>query len=95
MRTALPSFAQENESGVVNLDDHDGPGTHWVAYKKRGHQVDYFDSYGDLRPPRELITYLCSSPGTVIRYNVTQYQDADDWNCGHLALLFLAEEETI
>jgi hypothetical protein len=90
MRNRLPSSVRHNESGVVNLDDFTGPGTHWVAYKKRGLNVEYFDSFGNLRPPTELVSYLCSKPGTQIRYNTQRYQQPNDWNCGHLSLNFLA-----
>ena len=70
MRNALPSQPRPNESAIVNLDDKNGPGTHWVAYKKRGRFVNYFDSYGNLQPPRELISYLCTG-SNVIEYNTT------------------------
>jgi len=55
MRTdnALPiSDARRNESGIVNLDDARSTGTHWVAYAKRDNHVIYFDSFGNLRPPK-------------------------------------------
>ena len=32
-----------NESGIINLDNADGPDTHWVAYAKRADAV-YFSS---------------------------------------------------
>jgi len=49
MRNALPiSGACRNESGIVNLDDARGSGTHWVAYAKRDNRVIYFDSFGNL-----------------------------------------------
>jgi len=53
MCNALPiSGIHRNESGV-NLDNARGPGTHWVAYAKRDNHVIYFDSFGNLRPPKE------------------------------------------
>lgn len=91
MRDALPARVWTNENGVVNLDDNAGPGTHWVAYKKRGSDVEYFDSYGNLRPPKELVSYLCSSKGIKIRYNTTRFQQLGSWNCGHLCLRFLRQ----
>jgi len=50
----LISGARWNESGTVNLDDARGSGTHWVAYAKRDNHVIYFDSFGNLRPLKEL-----------------------------------------
>ena len=49
LRNALPtSDARRNESGIMNLDNATGPGTHWVAYAKRNNCVVYFDSFGKL-----------------------------------------------
>jgi hypothetical protein len=89
MRNRLPKQIKTNESGIVNLDDYKGPGTHWVAYKKKGNNVRYFDSYGNLPPPRELLRYLCGK-GRIIEYNDKTYQQANEWNCGHLCLEFLS-----
>ena len=36
-------------------------GTHWVCYFKRKNKVNYFDNFGNLRPPIELINYFYSS----------------------------------
>ncbi|OXU16651.1 hypothetical protein TSAR_013133 [Trichomalopsis sarcophagae] len=58
MRNALPlNGCQARESAVINLNDASGPGTHWVAYRKIGNEVTYFDSFGDLQPPRDLMNY--------------------------------------
>lgn len=64
-----------------------GPGTHWVCYKKLSSLVKYFDSFGNLRPPIELIKYW----GDVrVIYNRDQYQTYDTQNCGQLCMKFLA-----
>jgi len=55
MRNALPiSGARRNESGILNLDNAKGSGTHCIAYAKRDSHVIYFDSFGNLWPPKEL-----------------------------------------
>jgi hypothetical protein len=89
MRNALPPKPRWNESAIINLDDKDGPGTHWVAYKKRGRFVTYFDSYGNLPPPKELAAYLCKTGRASIIYNTDRYQHYNQYNCGHLCLQFL------
>ena len=59
MRNALPSDGpRSKEAAVINLDDKSGPETHWVAYRKLGKDDMYFDSFGNLKPPKELIEYL-------------------------------------
>ena len=92
MRNALPRKIRRNESGIVNLDDVDGPGTHWVAYAKRGDRAAYFDSFGNLRPPREIARYLGND--VTITYNHKAYQTYDQTNCGQLCLLFLHKYRT-
>lgn len=87
MRDSLPNRPWRNESAVINLDDAIGAGTHWVAFKKRGRVVLYFDSFGDLRPPRELVDYL--GPDVFVTYNTDKYQDYDEYTCGHWCLKFL------
>lgn len=90
MRNNLPkSGPKKYESAIVNLDDKNGPGTHWVAYNKKNNDVIYFDSFGNLRPPPELMKYL--GVGRV-KYNHKQYQNFDTTNCGHLCLKFLSEQ---
>lgn len=86
MRDTLPQKPHYNESAVVNLDTRWGPGTHWVAYRKRASTVKYFDSFGDLPPPRELINYFGDAS---ITYNHDRYQKFNTYNCGHLCLKFL------
>lgn len=88
MVDALPSSPRQSECGIVNLDRARGPGTHWVAYYKKGNFVEYFDSYGNLRPPKEIVNYL----GTSIEYNYAKHQRYGTVNCGHLCLKFLYEK---
>lgn len=95
MRNELPrSGPLVNESAVVNLDSSNGPGSHWVAYVKRKEITKYFDSYGNLPPPTELIHYLHKgrSPTREVRYNYTRYQKYNTVICGHLCLQFLLSE---
>lgn len=86
MRDTLPLKPNFFETAVVNLDSKYGNGSHWVCYKKLGTTVEYFDSYGDLKPPRELIKYF---RGSKINYNYNNFQKQNKFNCGHLCLKFL------
>lgn len=87
MRNALPKRPNVNESAIVNLDSDSGEGTHWVCYKKNGKSVMYFDSFGNLSPPSELINYF--GPDTTVRYNYKRQQTFGSVICGHLCLQFL------
>lgn len=86
MRDTLPKSPRQREYGVINLDRNIGDGTHWVAYKKHGNKVIYFDSFGNLTPPKEFIEYVKDAK---IYFNYDQYQNYGSSNCGHLALTFL------
>lgn len=85
MRDELPKSPRSVESGVVNLDTAYGPGSHWVAYFKNHNVTEYFDSFGNLKPPKEILRYL----GNNIQYNHNSFQKYNQINCGHLALKFL------
>lgn len=85
-RDRLPPRAKQIESAVINLDTVHSTGTHWVAYKKIGNFVTYYDGYGDLPPPLELQSYFS---GCEIEYNYTRDQKYNTTNCGHLCLKFL------
>lgn len=87
MLDSLPNRPRKIECGIVNLDLSTGRGTHWVAYYKHNHDKEYFDSFGNLQPPLELLKYL----GTNIKYNYNQHQKFNTFNCGHLCLKFLYE----
>ena len=91
MRNALPRQPWKNESAVVNLDSLTGAGTHWVCYKKRDKHVDYFDGYGNLRPPVELTNYFGNSVD--IQYNYARKQPSNTVICGHLCLDFLCSSD--
>jgi hypothetical protein len=87
MRDALPSPPpNEHESAIVNLDSSFGSGTHWVCYKKVKDKVYYFDSFGNLKPPREMLRYFGNCD---IYYNYKRRQSFDSVVCGHLCLQFL------
>lgn len=86
MRDNLPRQPKLIECAIVNLDSHKNEGTHWVAYVKLNDYCEYFNSYGDLKPPIELIKYWnCKN----IFYNYNNYQRFNTVNCGHLCLKYL------
>lgn len=85
MRNQLPNKPLRKECGVINLDHSSNPGTHWVAYAKCNNFIEYFDSFGNLKPPGEFVKYV----GHDIKYNYKKFQDYNSYRCGHLCLKFL------
>lgn len=88
MRDDLPRAPRKIESAIVNLDSMLGEGTHWVCYKKSGDRIQYYDSFGDIPPPKELKDYL----GANIEYNYDRQQNFNSVICGHLCLKRLAQD---
>lgn len=86
MRDTLPKNPWNNECGVVNLDENIGPGTHWVAYRKAGDKVVYFDSFGNLPPPKELVDYFRNCE---VYFNYSTFQTYNTSYCGQLCIQFL------
>lgn len=90
MRDSLPNTKPwKNECMVLNHDSLKNSGTHWTCFVKCGKNVCYFDSFGKLAPPLELVEYLGSDCN--ITYNSEQFQNFDTVVCGHLCLKFLYE----
>lgn len=86
MRDKLPKKPKRIECAIINLDSYKNEGTHWVAYVKLNDYCEYFDSFGDLKPPLELCEYM---KNIKIVYNYINYQSYDTVNCGHLCIKFL------
>lgn len=87
MRNAMPKRCHKTESGIINLDSDIGSGTHWCAYYKKDRKSYYFDSFGNLQPPKEFLDYVGSQ--CTVFYNYKKYQHFNTFNCGNLCLEFL------
>ena len=43
---------------VINLDEHESIGTHWIDLYKNGNNIIYFDSFGVEHIPTEIKKFL-------------------------------------
>ena len=57
MKDVLPRKIRKKECGIVNLEDFEDKGSHWICYFKNEKQNIFFDSYG-ADPPVEVKQYL-------------------------------------
>jgi hypothetical protein len=91
MKDDMPKKIQCNESGIVNLENSDSNGSHWVAYFNYPSfdHVEYFDSFGIVPPPL-IESYLKTSKKLIV-YNSIQYQHITSILCGWYCLLFINE----
>ena len=89
MLDELPDKPWIRESAIVNLHTSKQPGSHWTCYRKIKNQVWYFDSFGSIPPPPEVLHYF---RGCELFYNTLSYQTYDQQNCGQLCIRFLRGE---
>lgn len=75
------------ECWILNHGSSKTDGTHWTALAKNYNTVYYFDSFGKLAPPLEVLDYLDAD--VKLYYNSKRYQNYGTTICGHLCLRFL------
>ena len=81
-RDASPNTIYEKECGIINLDDIEGEGTHWVCYRNlEKNLLEYFDPFG-LIMPYEIRDYLLTS-GKKIIYSQDEIQNRETVLCGY------------
>ena len=91
-RDTSPNQINEPEVGIINLDTHIGPGTHWVCYRNVDkHICEYFDSFGLIMPP-EILRYLQRSNNKII-YSTDEIQERDSVLCGYWCLYYQLERQ--
>ena len=89
-RDGLPQKIKK-ECGIINLDDIQGPGTHWVCYRNIESVVEYFDPFG-LIMPSEALKYFNTS-GKQIVYSMDEIQNCNTVFCGYWCLYYLLERQ--
>lgn len=78
---------KKQECWILNHANSNANGTHWTALAKNYNIAFYFDSFGKLPPPFEVIDYLGDK--IHLYYNAEKYQSYGTNICGHLCLRFL------
>ena len=80
----LDAISNNDECFIMNIDQSNSSGTHWVAVNIVEGTTYYFDSFG--LPPTEEIKRYCKEPRF---YNSFVFQKPNEVICGHLCLYFL------
>ena len=92
-RDGLPNKIKK-ESGIINLDDIQGPGTHWVCYRNINNVVEYFDPFGLIMSNEALKYFNTASPsGKQIVYSIDEIQNRNTVLCGYWCLYYLLERQ--
>ena len=91
-RDNLPDKIHKLETGIINLDDSMGGGSHWICYRNVDKQYcEYFDPFG-LIMPNEIKNYLKTS-GKKMVYSSDEIQERDSVLCCYWCLYYLLERQ--
>ena len=82
MRDELKGKPSNIESLILNMDDSEGQGTHWVSLFIKDNKSYYFDSFG-FEPPIEVRGYCRGKDGYFSTYKI---QARDEIICGHYSI---------
>ena len=77
---------KNNQSTIINLQNSDKSGSHWVSYKKIGNKIYYFDSYAVSFIP-DIIKNQYSKHKFIC--NIYRIQSMDSNQCGIFCILFV------
>jgi len=93
MRDNAGPLLKSGEPFVLNLDDTEGNGTHWVAVRRIGDTLLYADPFGSRYlngyPPKEINIY----PRRVVSTKAFQHPNTN--YCGYYAYLFAKKMKEI
>ena len=79
---------------VINLDEYENTGTHWVALFVKPKYTVYFDSFGIEHIPKEINKFIRSKElGPAVRndikINIFRIQAYDSIMCGYFCIEFI------
>jgi hypothetical protein len=72
---------------IMNLENSNQSGSHWVSFVKKGDCVYYSDSYG-VRPPENIYNLFLNNCSKVY-VNMKPFQSLNSKKCGWYAIYFL------
>ena len=82
-RTDLPNKIKKG-AYVINLDQYENTGTHWVALFVKPKYTVYFDSFGIEHIPKEINKFIND-----IKSNIFRIQAYDSIMCGYFCIEFI------
>ena len=72
---------------VINLDEYENTGTHWVSLFVKPKYTVYFDSFGVDHIPKEINKFIGNSD---IKSNIYKIQSYDSIMCGYFCIKFIS-----
>ena len=91
-RDGLPKKIR-TECGIINLDDTQGSGTHWVCYRNLDSVVEYFDPFGLIKP-NEALVYFRPSEKRIV-YSMDEIQNHSTVLCGYWCFFICLRDKKV
>ena len=85
-RDNLPKITKKG-AYVINLDEYENTGTHWIALFVKTNEVIYFDSFGIEHIPKEINKFISSNKK--IKANIFRIQAYDSIMCRYFCIEFI------
>ena len=76
----------ENGAYVINLDEYEDVGTHWIALYVKNNEITYFDSFGVEHVPKEIKKFIGHKN---IKTNIFRIQADNSIMCGYFSIGFI------
>ena len=86
-RDNLPKIIKKG-AYVINLDEYENTGTHWIALFTKTNEFIYFDSFGIEHIPKEINKFIGSN-NKKIKANIFRIQAYDSIMCGYFCIEFI------
>ena len=84
-RNNLPKKIKD-EAYVINLDEYEDVGTHWIALFCNKSEIVYFDSFGVEHVPKEIKEFIGNKN---IKANIFRVQANNSVMCGYFCIGFI------
>ena len=84
-RDNLPKTIK-NGAYVINLDEFEDVGTHWIALYVQNDEITYFDSFGVEHVPKEIKRFVGHEN---IKTNIFRIQEDNSIMCGYFCIGFI------
>ena len=84
-RNNLPKTIKK-EAYVINLDEYENTGTHWIALFVKTNEAIYFDSFDIEHIPNEINKFIGNKN---IKSNIFRLQAYDSIMCGYYCIEFI------
>ena len=84
-RDNLPRIIKKG-AYVINLDEYENTGTHWIVLFVKSNEVIYFDSFDIEHIPKEINKFIGNKK---IKGNIFRIQVYDSIMCGYFCIEFI------